>query len=103
MWAGALATTIAHTVPATVATAIAGPLAGIVAHAIAIFVNRVRPGALVLAGALAGIVTHTIAILVNIFACALTLTRPLALLGKGGGCDGKPCYQRKDDQQCAAK
>jgi hypothetical protein len=107
MWAGALATTIAHTVPATVAATIAGPLAGIVAHAIAIFVNRVRPGALVLACALsrplAGIVTNTIAILVNIFACALTLTRPLALLGKGGGCDGKPCYQRKDDQQCAAK
>jgi hypothetical protein len=104
MRAGALAAAIAHTVPAPLAAAIAGPLAGIVTDAVAILVNRVRPGALVLTGALsrplAGIVTHTIAILVNIFACALTLIRPLALLGKGGRCGGNQSHQRECQDEC---
>jgi hypothetical protein len=106
MRAGALAATIAHTVPAPLAAAVTRALAGIITHAIAILVNVVRPGALVLPDTLprplAGIITHAIAIFVNILACAwtLTLTRPLALLGKGGGCSGKQSYQRERQDEC---
>jgi hypothetical protein len=102
MRADALAATIAHTVPAPLAATIAGPLAGIVTHAVAIFVNRVRPGALVLACALPRIVTHAVAIFVNRHAGALTLTRPLALLGKGGRCSGNQRDERECQDECYA-
>jgi hypothetical protein len=102
MWAGALAATIADTIPAPLAATIAGPLSGIVAHAVAILVNRVRPGALVLSGALSSVVTHTVAICINILAGALTLTRPLALLGKDGRRSGNQRDERKCQDKCYA-
>jgi hypothetical protein len=97
--AGALAATIAHTVPAPLAATIAGPLAGIVAHAVAIFVNRVRPGALVLACALPRIVTDAVAICIHRRAGALALTRPLALLGKDGRCSGNQRDEREGNDE----
>jgi hypothetical protein len=100
MRAGTLATTIADAVPAPLAAAIAGPLPGIVADAIAILVNRVRPGALVptdaLPGALSSIVTHAVAICINVLACTLALTRPLTLLGK----DGRRGSNQRDERKC---
>jgi hypothetical protein len=104
MRAGALAAAIAHTISAPLAAAIAGPLSGIVTHAVAILVNIVWPGALVLTstlpGALSSIVTHAIAICVHKLACALTLARPLALLGKGGRCSGNQRDERKCQDEC---
>jgi hypothetical protein len=100
MRAGALAATIAHTIPAPLTAAIAGPLSGIVAHAVAILVNIVWPGALVLPGALSGIVTHAVAISIHKFPGTLPLTRPLALLGKDGRCSGNQRDECERQDEC---